>query len=68
MPTFECPTCNKILSVPRKEDAPFRPFCSERCQLVDLGRWLDGSYRIAEGADPTDHEEHEGLEDRRTID
>ena len=23
------------------------PFCSERCQLIDLGRWLDGDYRIA---------------------
>ena len=22
------------------------PFCSERCRLVDLGRWLDGEYRI----------------------
>jgi endogenous inhibitor of DNA gyrase (YacG/DUF329 family) len=22
------------------------PFCSEHCRLVDLGRWLDGAYRI----------------------
>jgi uncharacterized protein len=24
----------------------FRPFCSERCRLADLGSWLDGAYRI----------------------
>jgi uncharacterized protein len=29
---------------------PF-PFCSVRCQLIDLGRWLDEDYRIADGDD-----------------
>jgi endogenous inhibitor of DNA gyrase (YacG/DUF329 family) len=24
-----------------------RPFCSERCRLADLGKWLDGAYRIS---------------------
>jgi uncharacterized protein len=24
----------------------FYPFCSERCKLIDLGRWLDGKYQI----------------------
>jgi endogenous inhibitor of DNA gyrase (YacG/DUF329 family) len=24
----------------------FRPFCSERCQLVDLSRWVEGEYRV----------------------
>ncbi len=33
----------------------FRPFCSRRCQQLDLGRWLDGSYAIpAEEAPPPD--------------
>jgi endogenous inhibitor of DNA gyrase (YacG/DUF329 family) len=27
-------------------DPAWRPFCSERCRLLDLGRWLDGDYRI----------------------
>jgi endogenous inhibitor of DNA gyrase (YacG/DUF329 family) len=26
--------------------AGFRPFCSERCRLLDLRRWVDGSYRL----------------------
>jgi endogenous inhibitor of DNA gyrase (YacG/DUF329 family) len=25
----------------------FRPFCSERCRSADLGKWLDGAYRIS---------------------
>ncbi len=52
MPTFECPSCKKTFSVCRKEDARYRPFCSERCKMVDLGRWLDGTYKITEPASP----------------
>src|SRR5215510_86845 len=32
----------------RPVDPAWRPFCSERCKLQDLGRWLDESYRIPE--------------------
>jgi endogenous inhibitor of DNA gyrase (YacG/DUF329 family) len=32
----------------RPATAPHRPFCSPRCQQVDLLRWLDGRYRIAQ--------------------
>lgn len=40
---MRCPTCKK----PFPENAQrFRPFCSERCKMIDLGRWLDGSYAI----------------------
>jgi endogenous inhibitor of DNA gyrase (YacG/DUF329 family) len=28
-------------------EAAYRPFCSERCQLLDLSHWVDGDYRIA---------------------
>jgi endogenous inhibitor of DNA gyrase (YacG/DUF329 family) len=37
-----CPICRR----PVARDAKSFPFCSERCKLVDLGRWLDGQYRI----------------------
>ncbi len=30
----------------RPQDPAWRPFCSRRCQLVDLGRWLQGQYRL----------------------
>ena len=33
-----CPTCGK--PVEWSEKSPWRPFCSERCRLIDLGEWL----------------------------
>lgn len=39
-----CPQCAKEL-VWSTENA-FRPFCSERCKLIDLGAWADESYQI----------------------
>ena len=30
----------------RPVDPAWRPFCSERCRLLDLARWADGSYRV----------------------
>ena len=38
-----CPVCGEARERP---DAP-APFCSERCRLVDLGRWLKGDYVIS---------------------
>lgn len=43
-----CPTCRKPAS---KDGNKVFPFCTERCQLVDLGRWLDEEYRIPEDPD-----------------
>lgn len=38
MPTIvNCPTCDT--QVQWGEQSPFRPFCSKRCQLIDLGEW-----------------------------
>ena len=54
MPKFECPTCRKTFKKERAEEAPFRPFCCSRCKLVDLGRWLDGTYSISEPMDAED--------------
>ncbi|MCC6553797.1 MAG: DNA gyrase inhibitor YacG [Polyangiaceae bacterium] len=39
-----CPICSRGIK-PRAENAAF-PFCSPQCKLVDLGRWLDGTYRV----------------------
>jgi len=39
-----CPTCNKQLVW--SSDNPFRPFCSERCKLIDLGEWAAEDKRI----------------------
>ncbi|MCI0591771.1 MAG: DNA gyrase inhibitor YacG [Gammaproteobacteria bacterium] len=45
-----CPVCDK--PAVRSRENNWRPFCSERCQLIDLGAWLDGSHRII-GRDST---------------
>ena len=48
-----CPTCNKKDSW--KAENPFRPFCSERCKLIDLGAWASEEHRIAgDPATPAD--------------
>ena len=39
----KCPRCGKET---RFEGNPFRPFCSERCKLMDLGNWLSENYRV----------------------
>ena len=44
-----CPICRKEVKPPAGEHAPF---CSERCKLIDLGKWLNESYHI-EGREPT---------------
>ncbi|HSH47262.1 MAG TPA: DNA gyrase inhibitor YacG [Halomonas sp.] len=40
-----CPRCKT--QVVWSEQSPYRPFCSERCRLIDLGAWADESHRIA---------------------
>lgn len=39
-----CPTCCK--QTEWHPDNPFRPFCSERCKLIDLGAWADEAFAI----------------------
>lgn len=48
-PKVKCPTCGK------KGDwfsGPFGPFCSRRCKLVDLGKWLNEEYVVSEPLQP----------------
>lgn len=39
----KCPACRAQVEW---EGNPYRPFCSERCRLIDLGAWTEGRYRI----------------------
>ncbi|TLN26437.1 DNA gyrase inhibitor YacG [bacterium] len=48
--TVKCPTCKKETAW---EENRFRPFCSERCKLIDFSKWLDQKYAI-EVFDPED--------------
>ena len=47
----KCPTCGDMLSwIPENH---FRPFCSERCRLIDLGDWFSEERRITDEDEST---------------
>ena len=41
--TLRCPTCGNLV-LPNDPDMPF---CSDRCRVIDLGKWASGAYRIS---------------------
>jgi len=41
-----CPTCSRSFEIAALGDLPSFPFCSDRCRLLDLGRWIDGTHAI----------------------
>ena len=43
-----CPTCRRVAV---KDGNKLYPFCSERCHLIDLGRWLGEEYRVPDQPD-----------------
>ncbi|MGA9980811.1 MAG: DNA gyrase inhibitor YacG [Candidatus Sulfotelmatobacter sp.] len=53
---LRCPICKKNV---KSTDADF-PFCSDRCRIIDLGKWASGAYVIASPVTDTD----EGIRDR----
>jgi uncharacterized protein len=42
----KCPNCQR--PVPWGPESKYRPFCSERCRLIDLGDWIDETHKISE--------------------
>lgn len=42
--TVNCPRCGT--PVLWGTESPFRPFCSERCKMIDLGAWANEQYRV----------------------
>jgi hypothetical protein len=60
-PTLQLCVCCRT----RPVDPQWRPFCGERCKLLDLAQWADGSYRVpatpaapdADDPDETDHKD-----------
>ncbi|MEM0911566.1 MAG: DNA gyrase inhibitor YacG [Pseudomonadota bacterium] len=50
--TVNCPTCNT--AVVWAASSMFKPFCSERCRLIDLGQWQDEEHRISDKENDVD--------------
>jgi endogenous inhibitor of DNA gyrase (YacG/DUF329 family) len=49
----KCPKCKKAFNYYSSE---FRPFCSERCKMIDLGHWMEETYTIPSTDRPTEEE------------
>lgn len=56
-PQVLCPTCGELT---KWQDNPDRPFCSERCQLIDRGAWAEERYAIPTADTPPADNEGEG--------
>ena len=57
---MKCPTCGKQVEW---KDNPFRPFCSERCQLEERGKGVEGESRVPGEAVPQEQNESATVED-----
>lgn len=67
-----CPICKRPVESPAGDvstpSSRYFPFCSDRCKLIDLGRWLDGKYQVpvVEGEGEGEGEGTEGPRDEGT--
>lgn len=55
-----CPQCGK--DVQWNSENKFRPFCSERCKMIDLGQWANEEYRIP-ADEPSDQSDENSIPD-----
>lgn len=62
-----CPICEKAFQIENVADLPTFPFCSGRCRLVDLGRWIDGAYAIPGSEVRSEPEERGGDDDDESV-
>jgi endogenous inhibitor of DNA gyrase (YacG/DUF329 family) len=53
--TVPCPRCGS--QVVWSTENKYRPFCSERCKMIDLGQWATEAYRVPQSEDPDPGEE-----------
>jgi endogenous inhibitor of DNA gyrase (YacG/DUF329 family) len=56
---MKCPTCGKPAEW---QDNSYRPFCSERCKLIDFGRWANEEYRVPAEPAPSSPNEEQDVE------
>jgi len=53
---IKCPQCGRLTFY--STENKFRPFCSERCRLIDLGQWASESYKVASSDEYVDFDEN----------
>lgn len=52
-----CPICSKSMNYQARSEWPDFPFCSLRCKRIDLGKWLNEGYRIANPSSTPEEQE-----------
>ena len=62
MPLVKCPSCGREVEFHGNE---FRPFCSERCKLLDFGAWADEEYNLPAQSGSLSEEDIEKIEQAR---
>jgi hypothetical protein len=60
MALLTCPICERTFD---SQETPAMPFCSERCRLIDLKRWLNEEYRLPIERDTSEANANEHVED-----
>jgi uncharacterized protein len=58
---MKCPNCRRPTTY---QDNPYRPFCSERCKLIDFGAWVNEEYAVPAEEPAPSMEEGEGTAPR----
>ena len=54
---MKCPSCQKAVSREKGEKRPISwPFCSKRCKMIDLGKWVNEEYKIPIRQAPSEEE------------
>jgi endogenous inhibitor of DNA gyrase (YacG/DUF329 family) len=56
----KCPTCKR--NVEWNENSAFRPFCSNRCRLIDLGAWFNEDHAIPGEPAAPEADEPQGID------
>ena len=59
MPKVKCPTCHRETEYTGNE---FRPFCSERCKLLDFGAWADEEFSLPAQTESLSEEDLDEIE------
>jgi uncharacterized protein len=55
---IDCRRCGASMKVDRREPLPgYFPFCSDRCRLIDLGKWFDEDFKIERDIEQSDLEQ-----------
>ena len=60
MPKVKCPTCGRQTEYSTENE--FRPFCSERCKLLDFGAWADEEFALPSQTESLSEEDLDKIE------